>query len=291
MSTIIAAVKKLGKQAILAILTLCAAALPAAAAESAHGADSRFAFLDRYCSDCHNDIEFKGKVAFDSMTPEGIPAEAKVWEAAVRKLRGRLMPPPGKPQPGQAEINSFVSWMEGRLDDAARDRPNPGRVALHRLNRKEYGNAVRDLLGTHVDVSALLPQDDASDAGTAHSAATGVGAQAASSEPLRRHLACSPSAPQPRRPARCVVRRSGAVLGRPSGGCCPCRHAGPGLVGPWPIGGDSRGACSGVGRRGWVGLTDEEIQTEWVLTPQNDKAEGIWFGRRIEAKLRSKNHD
>ena len=163
MSTIIAAVKKLGKQAILAILTLCAAALPAAAAESAHGADSRFAFLDRYCSDCHNDIEFKGKVAFDSMTPEGIPAEAKVWEAAVRKLRGRLMPPPGKPQPGQAEINSFVSWMEGRLDDAARDRPNPGRVALHRLNRKEYGNAVRDLLGTHVDVSALLPQDDASD--------------------------------------------------------------------------------------------------------------------------------
>ncbi|MEQ1579493.1 MAG: DUF1587 domain-containing protein, partial [Steroidobacteraceae bacterium] len=145
------------------ILCVCAVAFPAAGAEAIHGANSPFTFLDRYCTDCHNDIEFKGKVAFDSMTPEGIPADAKVWEAAVRKLRGRLMPPPGKPQPDQAEINSFVSWMEGRLDDAARDRPNPGRVALHRLNRKEYGNAVRDLLGTHVDVAALLPQDDASD--------------------------------------------------------------------------------------------------------------------------------
>ncbi len=163
MSTIIAAVKTPALQAILVILGLGFVVSRATGAEHVHGADGQFAFLDRYCSDCHNEIEFRGKVAFDSMTPEGIPADAKVWEAAVRKLRGRLMPPPGKPQPAQAEINAFVSWMEGRLDEAAKAAPNPGRVALHRLNRKEYGNAVRDLFGVNLDVTALLPQDDVSD--------------------------------------------------------------------------------------------------------------------------------
>jgi len=162
-STIIAAVKTPALQAILVILGLGFVVSRATGAEHVHGADGQFAFLDRYCSDCHNEIEFRGKVAFDSMTPEGIPADAKVWEAAVRKLRGRLMPPPGKPQPAQAEINAFVSWMEGRLDEAAKAAPNPGRVALHRLNRKEYGNAVRDLFGVNLDVTALLPQDDVSD--------------------------------------------------------------------------------------------------------------------------------
>ena len=162
-STIIGTVKPVRPLAIPAFFCALAAAFPVVGAEAVHGAGSPLAFVDRYCTDCHNDIEFKGKVAFDSMTAEGIPADAKVWEAAVRKLRGRLMPPPGKPQPAQAEINSFVAWMEGRLDKAARERPDPGRVALHRLNRKEYGNAVRDLLGTRVDVTALLPQDDASD--------------------------------------------------------------------------------------------------------------------------------
>ena len=81
----------------------------------------------------------------------------------MRKLRGRLMPPPGKPQPDAATIRSFVGWMEGTLDAAAASHPDPGRVALHRLNRKEYSNAVWDLLHVSVDPNTILPQDDRSD--------------------------------------------------------------------------------------------------------------------------------
>jgi hypothetical protein len=148
------------------------AAKPAAAAAQAAPGDAKpadgqppghFAFLKQYCSKCHNAEDWAGGVAFDTMTPEGIPDDAKVWEHAVRKLRGRLMPPPGNPQPEQGAVNSFVSWMESNLDQAASTHPDPGRVALHRLNRKEYQNAVWDLLRVHVDGESLLPQDDMAD--------------------------------------------------------------------------------------------------------------------------------
>ena len=90
MSTIIRTMSRRVLQAIFLAAASSAAALPSVGAEAVHGADAQFAFIDQYCSDCHNDIEFKGKVAFDAMTPEGIPADAKVWEAAVRKLRSAL---------------------------------------------------------------------------------------------------------------------------------------------------------------------------------------------------------
>ena len=119
--------------------------------------------LKQYCVKCHNAEDWAGGVAFDTMTPEEIPEQGDVWEHAVRKLRGRLMPPPGKPQPDAATIHAFVSWMENTLDAAAASHPDPGRVALHRLNRKEYANAVRDLLHVPVDPNTILPQDDRSD--------------------------------------------------------------------------------------------------------------------------------
>jgi Protein of unknown function (DUF1592)/Protein of unknown function (DUF1588)/Protein of unknown function (DUF1587)/Protein of unknown function (DUF1585)/Protein of unknown function (DUF1595) len=97
------------------------------------------------------------------MQPDGIAQEAKVWEAAVSKLRGRMMPPPGEKQPAQATIDSFVSWMEASLDKAAAAHPDAGYVSLHRLNRVEYARAVRDLLNVEVDPSELLPQDTKSD--------------------------------------------------------------------------------------------------------------------------------
>ena len=127
----------------------------AAAASSGH-----WQFFDKYCSDCHNTTDWAGGVAFDTMTEDQIPENAETMEKAVRKLRGRLMPPAGKPQPDSATLHSFVSWMESTLDDAARANPNPGRVALHRLNRREYANAVRDLLDLNIDPVALLPKDD-----------------------------------------------------------------------------------------------------------------------------------
>ena len=85
---------------------------------------------------------------------------AATWEHVVRRLRADAMPPAGRPRPDAATKHAFVSWLETELDRAAMARPDPGRPAIHRLNRVEYANAIRDLLGIEVDVRALLPADD-----------------------------------------------------------------------------------------------------------------------------------
>jgi hypothetical protein len=126
-------------------------------------ADQHWTLLGTYCEKCHNAIDWTGGIAFDTMQPQGIAQDAKVWEAAVSKLRGRMMPPPGEKQPDQASIDSFVSWMEGNLDQAAAAHPDAGYVSLHRLNRVEYARAVKDLLDVEVDPAVLLPQDTKSD--------------------------------------------------------------------------------------------------------------------------------
>jgi mono/diheme cytochrome c family protein len=123
-------------------------------------AGDHFGFLNYYCSKCHNATDWAGGVAFDTMNAEGIPDEAETWEHSVRKLRGQLMPPAGNRQPPKEARLGFISYMEGQLDQAALEHPQPGRVALHRLNRKEYANAVWDLLNVRADVNSMLPQDD-----------------------------------------------------------------------------------------------------------------------------------
>jgi mono/diheme cytochrome c family protein len=135
----------------------------AAKAAVAHSTGGQWGFLNEYCSECHNATDWAGGVAFDTMQEQEIPQNAETMEHAVRKLRGRLMPPPGKPQPDLESLRSFVSWMENNLDQAAQANPDPGRVGLHRLNRKEYANAVRDLLDLQIDPVALLPRDDTED--------------------------------------------------------------------------------------------------------------------------------
>ncbi|MEO8308253.1 MAG: DUF1592 domain-containing protein [Pseudomonadota bacterium] len=137
-----------------------------AATAVAHADDSgsqHFAMLEKYCSDCHNSTDWAGGVAFELMQPENIPADAKVWEEAVRKLRGGLMPPPGQPHPDPAVSKQFVSWMEARLDEHASDNPDPGYVALHRINRTEYARSVESILGVQVDPASILPQETKSD--------------------------------------------------------------------------------------------------------------------------------
>jgi hypothetical protein len=118
--------------------------------------------LQSYCVDCHNSAEFTAGIAFDALSPEDVPNEAETFEHVVRKLRGGLMPPAGNKQPDAARIESFVGWMEDYLDESAAEQPRSGRVGLQRLNRREYANAVRDLLGVEIDPAAFLPQDDAS---------------------------------------------------------------------------------------------------------------------------------
>ncbi|HTY93779.1 MAG TPA: DUF1592 domain-containing protein [Steroidobacteraceae bacterium] len=148
----------------LALALAGAVPVATAGADAAQSPGERhWALLNTYCEKCHNATDWTGGVAFDTMQPSGIPEDAKVWESAVSKLRGRMMPPPGERQPDQAAIDSFVTWMEGNLDKAAAAHPDAGYVSLHRLNRVEYGRAVKDLLDVDVDPATLLPQDTKSD--------------------------------------------------------------------------------------------------------------------------------
>ena len=124
--------------------------------------DPHWAFLQQYCSKCHNSEDWAGGIAFDTMTPQDIPSDAKTWEHAVAKLRGRLMPPPGNPQPPNDRIHGFVSFMEDTLDAAATHHVDAPRVALHRMNRTEYANAIWELLRVRVNATQILPPDDES---------------------------------------------------------------------------------------------------------------------------------
>ncbi len=125
-------------------------------------APAQWQLVDRYCTDCHNDAERAGELALDALGPESVATHAETFEKVVRKLRGHLMPPPKEPRPDEGQLWSFVSWLEASLDQAAVNRV-PERIALHRLNRKEYENAVRDLLDVEIEAETLLPQDEQSE--------------------------------------------------------------------------------------------------------------------------------
>jgi mono/diheme cytochrome c family protein len=121
------------------------------------------ALFDSYCVTCHNQRVKTAGLALDTVDLSDLSNSAEVLEKAVRKLRGGMMPPPGARRPDQASVDAVVASLERALDQAAASRPNPGRVALHRLNRAEYANAIEDLLALHVEPAALLPKDDEAD--------------------------------------------------------------------------------------------------------------------------------
>jgi len=120
------------------------------------------ALLDQYCVTCHNQQLKTAGLMLDKADLNDIPGGAATWEKVVMKLRAGMMPPPGRPKPDQAAVDSMVSMLEKGLDKASTAHPEPGRASIHRLNRTEYGNAVRDLLGLEIDVKELLPPDDES---------------------------------------------------------------------------------------------------------------------------------
>jgi hypothetical protein len=121
----------------------------------------QWALVERYCVDCHNSAERAGDRAFDVLPHDEIAANAETWEAVVRKLRGGLMPPAGEPRPDAATTAGLAQWFEAKLD-ASVEQPAAGRVALRRLNRREYAHAIRDLIALDVDPAALLPEDNVS---------------------------------------------------------------------------------------------------------------------------------
>ncbi len=134
---------------------------PARSFAASEPASSR-AFLARYCSTCHNSRLRTAGLALDVTDVTNVSTDAEVWEKVVRRLRSGAMPPPGAPRPDQAVSEAFGRSLETSLDLASAGRPNPGRTeALHRLNRTEYRNAVRDLLALDIDAASLLPADAA----------------------------------------------------------------------------------------------------------------------------------
>jgi hypothetical protein len=129
-----------------------------AAACAASTGPSQREILDKYCVTCHNQRLKTGGLTLDTMDLGRVPAQAEVWEKVVRKLRSGTMPPAGMPRPDPATYSSLAGWIEAQIDQAS--GPYAGRPILHRLNRSEYANAVRDLLALDIDAASLLPADD-----------------------------------------------------------------------------------------------------------------------------------
>ena len=159
-------------------LALGSGLIPLQAQSPADPAGEYQALLNEYCVTCHNEALVEGAgeprsalvsqlravgLTLDTLDLTDIEESASHWEQVVRKLRAGLMPPAGRPRPDDATLDEFRAWLESRLDEAWTRRPDPGRSApLHRLNRAEYRNVIRDLLGLEIEVDDFLPADDAS---------------------------------------------------------------------------------------------------------------------------------
>jgi cytochrome c5 len=132
---------------------------PAGAASAPTGPEFR-AFLNQYCTTCHNEQAKTAGLMLDKLDVTNVGPNAEAWEKVIVKLRAGMMPPSGSRRPDQAAYDRSVAWLESALDAENLAHPNPGTTGLHRLNRTEYANAIRDLLTLDIDVAPLLPPDD-----------------------------------------------------------------------------------------------------------------------------------
>jgi len=149
----------------LALLTGIAAVYCASSSSQAQRANTvnisaRRALVEEYCVACHNQKSKTAGIALEGLDFNRVGGDAKIWEKVLRKVRTGQMPPPNAPKPDAPDVAAFVIWLEGALDRAARLGPNPGRPVVHRLNRAEYSNAIRDLLAVDIKPGAALPVDD-----------------------------------------------------------------------------------------------------------------------------------
>ena len=151
-----------GFLAVLAGVGAAGVGAQAVAAAPQSDVHANWQLIEKFCFDCHNTEDWAGSVAFDAMSPDSIGTDAKIWEATVKKLQGSLMPPPGEKQLDNQAVASMINWLQTSLD-AAQTRPYAGYVPLRRLNRREYANAIRDLIGLDIDPATYLPQDELRD--------------------------------------------------------------------------------------------------------------------------------
>ena len=138
-----------GRSRTVGVQRPLSAASPAAAQQ---------ALVQQYCITCHNDRAKQGGLSLENQNIVAAGDNPELWEKVVRKLRAGVMPPPGVRRPSLAEYDGLRDWLEVEIDRKAQRKP--GAIVLHRLNRTEYANVVRDLLDLEIDVSALLPPDD-----------------------------------------------------------------------------------------------------------------------------------
>ena len=131
----------------------------APASAAATPAEAR-ALIDQYCVGCHSDRLKSGGLVLANLDVEQAGPHAETWEKVVKKLQGGAMPPAGSRRPDRATYQTLISALEGTLDRAAQQAPNPGRPPIHRLNRLEYSNSIRDLFGFEIDGRTMLPADD-----------------------------------------------------------------------------------------------------------------------------------
>lgn len=145
-------------------LLLCLAGAAALAGQRAPAPEPTTprAFVERHCTSCHNDRTKASGLSLQA-APADVTADAELWEKVLHKVRSGQMPPAGRPRPDAAEVRDVVTAIGSALDRAAETDPKPARVGVHRLNRTEYANAVRDVLGLDVDASTLLLPDEADD--------------------------------------------------------------------------------------------------------------------------------
>ncbi len=153
---------RVGAVAGVTWLISAAAGVPLSAAQPpAPTTADHAAVVTKYCVSCHNDRAKVGGLSLEKIDIANPVPAADTWERVVRKVRVGMMPPQNSPQPDPAARAALVSYLTSTLDREAAAHPNPGRPLVHRLNRAEYANAIRDLLALDVDTSALLPPDDA----------------------------------------------------------------------------------------------------------------------------------
>ena len=134
----------------------------ASASSTSSGSSAHRALVNRYCVTCHNERLQTANLMLDKMDLDNVAAGAEVWEKVVRKLRTGAMPPSGMPRPEPVEYEAFATYLETALDQMTAANPQVGKTAVHRLNRAEYANAIRDLLAMDIDGESLLPADDSS---------------------------------------------------------------------------------------------------------------------------------
>lgn len=145
-------------------LTLAMALFAPAFAQAQTPVDPKhMELLDEYCIACHNLEDFSGGLSFDLLDPDNVLTDAETWEKVLLKLEAGMMPPPGKERPGREEIERFVTGVANTLDSAWASAPNHGAKLLHRMNRREYQNAIRDLLDLPVNAATLFPADSSSE--------------------------------------------------------------------------------------------------------------------------------